>query len=170
MATSYYLHPANVLSRTAPANWTYAWDVNSPNPEGISSAGEPGADGGSGARMFSASLNVASASTSDGSGVFWNFNVYRCDAAGSVQAQASILGPMLGAVGTFTASGSADLGTFAPGDRFRIMHFFDPESMKGSNTLSIEFGPSSSIITAPWTLAPPPPARRPIRTVQILRL
>lgn len=170
MATDYYFHQANVLSRTAPAAvWTAAWDQNSPNVEGIAASGDPGADGGTGARSYSAGLKVAAFYSDDGSSTYWTVHLYRCNAAGVVQSQASINGPLLGATGSFVATGAANLGTFVAGDRFRVMHYLEAENPKATVSATLEFGPSSSVVVAPWTIAPPAPLRRPIRLARIRR-
>jgi len=156
-----------VLSDTA-QTWTYAWSESSPNPEGITAAGTPGADAGNGNGIYSAPLDVSDYYSEDGAGVYWTANFFRVNAAGVIQVQAGINGFVQGN-GLFAASGSLDLGTFSAGDRFRVRHWFSPESLKGAVSMTLNFSASSGVVSAPWTLTPPAPARRPIRTMSLMR-
>jgi len=84
--------------------------------------------------------------------------------------QASIVASgFVDGIGTWTASATGDLGAFGVTDRLKVTHSLSTESLKGSVDMTVEYGPTSSVVTAPWTLAPPEPVRRPIRHARIRR-
>ena len=165
---SYYYDASTTLWRSPQAPVTVSATGSSYGSyisRATAAVGDPGVDGGSGAQTFTARLNVTSIAGTPK----WGVVIARVQSVNPSVLVAPYTSPQMPVAGaglcehTFTA----DLGSWAAADRLYCAIMVYGPSAKTSATISAEVGAIASL-AAPWS--PPPPARRPIRTVQILRL
>lgn len=125
--------------------------------------GDPGTAGGSGAQTFTARLNVTSIAGTPK----WGVVIARVQSVNPsvlvtpyTSPQMAVAGP-----GLYEHTFTADIGAFTADDRLYAAILVYGPSAKTSATISAEVGGLISL-TAPWW--PDAPARRPIRSVQVM--
>lgn len=155
MSTVYYLTSSDLLVSDAPGSGTQdaTTGVGETLDQVYTHADAPSDTGITG--DYAAALVLSVASADQNISVAWA----RVSSGGSVQATSSFTSEQESAVGTldFSAS-SVDLGTWASGDRLRlIVRTRDLRTMGGgTRTTTYDFGSSGSTTTAPWDTVGPP--------------
>ena len=162
MATT-YIWTNNNSDLTGGADWTRALEVggtagsatfsianNSTETSlGFTVADDPSTAGGSGAQNYTVKLNVTSGTTV----ILCKVSVARVDSSGTVQSTSSETSEQTMSAGSKTFSiTSADLGTFATGDRLRVNYIFRSSQTMGG-AASITLNGTGNEVDAPWTLA-----------------
>jgi hypothetical protein len=164
MPTSYFLSSTDsdligggdftkLLDDTAAARSTLAFTVANEATEtshGVTDVGVPSADGGSGSQSWTVKVDVDVGSTS----IFCSVRVTRINAAGSQQAISAATAEQQCTAGvkTFTLS-LVDLGTWAAGDRLRVLYLFRSSNAHGGAAgITIGLNTADSEVTAPWTI------------------
>jgi len=155
MSTTYFLTGSGTLVDDAPATTTQ--DITTAVAETIDTdydhADAPSTDGVTG--DYAAAIVISTASPDHQISVAWA----RLNSGGTPQNTSSFTSEQTSAVGTLNFSASSvDLGTWAAGDRLRIIvRTRDTRSMGGgTRTTTYDIGSAGSTTTAPWTAAAEP--------------
>lgn len=119
---------------------------------GFTPAGIPGASGGSGAQDYNPiEVNV----TSGNNNIQISVAVARVNSSGTQQAISAFTAEQQASAGlkTFSRTG-IDLGTWASGDRLKVVYRFRNTHSHSSQACTIETGTTSAEVVAPWSAAP----------------
>lgn len=117
---------------------------------GFTVAGEPGASGTTG--DYTVEVNVTTGNTS----IEISTAIHRVNSAGTFQAEGAASTEQTAAGGLLTFTHTAiNLGTWAAGDRLRVVYRFRNTHAHSAQAFTMETGTTDAEVVAPWTVGAP---------------
>lgn len=143
----------NELSRSPAAANTLAITVANTTTEtdyGFTPSGDPGTDGGTGARTFTVIVEINTGNAD----LELDVQLHRITSSGTVQQSSGFHGEQTATAGTKTyAFVSLDLGTWASGERLRADLKQRDTSIHGNENLTYDVETGGTRVDVPWTIA-----------------